>query len=209
MAKYKHLVFDIDGTLVDNEHAVLLTWQETLEELLGKKYELEELGFVLGIPGVTSMERLGIGEPEKAFLHWGNLFVNHRDDIQLFDGIRELIVNLQQKGVQLGIVTSRLPTELDNDNALGEIISYFSTVICVTDAPRPKPNADPLLVYMQRENAQPSEVLYIGDRDYDRQCAANAGVDFIRALWGKISSDAGKTEKTVLTPADIIKLIEC
>ena len=46
MAKYKHLVFDIDGTLVDNEHAVLLTWQETLEELLGKKYELEELGFV-------------------------------------------------------------------------------------------------------------------------------------------------------------------
>ena len=62
---------------------------------------------------------------------------------------------------------------------------------------------------MQRENAQPSEVLYIGDSDYDRQCAANAGVDFIRALWGKISSDAGKTEKTVLTPADIIKLIEC
>ena len=66
MTKYKHLVFDIDGTLVDNEHAVLHTWQETLEELLGKRYELEELGFVLGIPGVTSMERLGITEPEKA-----------------------------------------------------------------------------------------------------------------------------------------------
>ena len=207
MTKYKHLVFDIDGTLVDNEHAVLHTWQETLEELLGKRYELEELGFVLGIPGVTSMERLGITEPEKAFLHWGNQFVNHRDDIRLFDGIQELIIHLQQKGVKLGIVTSRLPTELDNDNALIKIINYFSTVICVTDAPRPKPNADPLLVYMQRENAQPSEVLYIGDSDYDRQCAANAGVDFIRALWGKASSNVSETEKMALAPADIIKQI--
>lgn len=208
MVKYKHLVFDIDGTLVDNERAVLLTWQETLEKLLNKRYEIEELNFVLGIPGITTMERLGIENPEKAFQNWGNLFLNHRDSIVLFDGIESLIQTIKQESVKLGIVTSRLHSELNNDNALGKIIENFTTIICVTDAPRPKPNADPLLTYMERENALPSEVVYIGDSDYDRQCAENAGVDFIRALWGKTSPKANEIEKAALTPADIMKLIE-
>ena len=52
--EYKHLVFDIDGTLVDNEKAVLATWQETILQLFGKHYETSELNFVLGIPGVTT-----------------------------------------------------------------------------------------------------------------------------------------------------------
>ena len=31
--KYKHLIFDIDGTLVNNEKAVIATWQETITQL--------------------------------------------------------------------------------------------------------------------------------------------------------------------------------
>lgn len=206
MVKYNHLIFDIDGTLVDNERAILLTWQEALEELLGKHYELEELQFVLGSPGITSMERLGVAELEQAFRRWGNIFKSHREDIRLFDGIQELITTLYQQGVRLGIVTSRLRTELNNDNALGEIIGYFSTVICVTDAPHPKPHAAPLLAYMQKECATPSETLYIGDSDYDCQCAANAGVDFVRALWDKTASSTSYAEPTALEPADILRV---
>jgi len=65
--RYKHILFDIDGTLVDNESAVINTWQQTLEELLGKHFEKDELGFVLGIPGVTTMQKLGIEMAEEAF----------------------------------------------------------------------------------------------------------------------------------------------
>ena len=42
---------------------------------------------------------------------------------------------------------------------------------------RPKPNPDPLLVYMDRCGVSPDEVLYIGDSDYDYHCAKNAKVD--------------------------------
>ena len=31
--KYKHIVFDIDGTLIDTEYAVLHSLQETIKEL--------------------------------------------------------------------------------------------------------------------------------------------------------------------------------
>jgi len=46
--------------LVDNESAVINTWQQTIEELLGKHFEKNELDFVLGIPGVTTMQKLGL-----------------------------------------------------------------------------------------------------------------------------------------------------
>ena len=181
---YKHLIFDIDGTLVDNEKVVIATWQETILQLFGKRYETSDLNFVLGIPGVTTMERLGAENPQEAFVVWGQNFIKHKAEIELFPHIEHTIAALKSKGLDLGLVTSRTHDELNNDFALGEIIGNFDTIICVTDAPRPKPNPDPLLVYMERCGLSPDEVLYIGDSDYDYLCAKNAKVDFGVASWG-------------------------
>ena len=49
--KYKHFVFDVDGTLLDSGYAVLRAWQDTLLEIQHRAYETSELTFVLGIPG--------------------------------------------------------------------------------------------------------------------------------------------------------------
>ena len=35
--KYKHIVFDIDGTLIDTEYAVLHSLQETIKGLSGRE----------------------------------------------------------------------------------------------------------------------------------------------------------------------------
>ena len=35
--KYKHIVFDIDGTLIDTEYAVLHSLQETIKGLFGRE----------------------------------------------------------------------------------------------------------------------------------------------------------------------------
>ena len=78
--KYKHILFDIDGTLVDNESAVINTWQQTIEELFGKHFEKEELNFVLGIPGVTTMEKLGAKKSEEAFDLWSKHFQENRNE---------------------------------------------------------------------------------------------------------------------------------
>ena len=88
---YKHLVFDIDGTLVDNEKAVLATWQETILQLFGKHYETSELNFVLGIPGVTTMERLGAENPKEFDEVWVKNFMKHKAEIELFPHIEHII----------------------------------------------------------------------------------------------------------------------
>lgn len=203
---YKHLIFDIDGTLVDNEKVVIATWQETILQLFGKHYETSDLNFVLGIPGVTTMERLGAENPQEAFVVWGQNFIKHKAEIELFPHIEHTIAALKSKGLDLGLVTSRTHDELNNDFALGEIIGNFDTIICVTDAPRPKPNPDPLLVYMERCGLSPDEVLYIGDSDYDYHCAKNAKVDFGVASWGDNRIKHTDARFSFNSPMDILNI---
>ena len=203
---YKHLIFDIDGTLVDNEKVVIATWQETILQLFGKHYETSDLNFVLGIPGVTTMERLGAENPQEAFVVWGQNFIKHKAEIELFPHIEHTIAALKSKGLDLGLVTSRTHDELNNDFALGEIIGNFDTIICVTDAPRPKPNPDPLLVYLERCGLSPDEVLYIGDSDYDYLCAKNAKVDFGVASWGDNRIRHTDARFSFNSPMDILNI---
>lgn len=58
--KYEHIVFDIDGTLIDTEYAVLHSLQETIMELSGEEIPVSELTFALGITGADALKILGI-----------------------------------------------------------------------------------------------------------------------------------------------------
>lgn len=47
--KYKHIVFDIDGTLIDTEYAVINSLIKTITEITGCTPQYESLKFALGI----------------------------------------------------------------------------------------------------------------------------------------------------------------
>ena len=58
--KYKQIVFDIDGTLIDNEKSIIYSLQDTLLKETGKQFSYEQLTFALGIPGEDTLERLAV-----------------------------------------------------------------------------------------------------------------------------------------------------
>lgn len=52
------LIFDVDGTILDTEKAILCSLQWVLKEELNEDYTLDALEFALGIPGKEALKNL-------------------------------------------------------------------------------------------------------------------------------------------------------
>lgn len=182
--KYSHIVFDLDGTLIDTERAILPSLRDTLEELTGRPYEEQELTFALGITGADALERLGVADVSAALTLWIEKMYRYEDAVSLFGGVTETLLKLRERGLALGIVTSKTREEFAHDFNRFGIGGYFQTVVCAEDTAEHKPSPAPLLKYMELSGVPRGQALYVGDSIYDSRCAHAAGVDFALALWG-------------------------
>ncbi len=204
--KYKHIVFDIDGTLIDTEYAVLHSLQDTIKELSGREIPCSELKFALGITGADALEKLEIKDTSYGVELWVKKMGNYANTVKVFAGIIELLKNLLSLGYEMGIVTSKTREEFTHDFCPFGISHYFKTIICADDTQEHKPNAAPILKYVELSKADCSKVLYIGDSKYDSKCAENAGIDFALAVWGSHHKQI-RADYFLERPADLLSAI--
>lgn len=189
--KYRQIVFDIDGTLLDTEYAVLHSLQDTILYYTGKTIPTEELTFVLGITGEDALYRLGMKDIAGALDLWIRNLRGYFDTVTVFDGVTELLEKLSDMHFETGIVTSKTKEEFEREFCTFGIRHYFKTVICADDTTEHKPEPEPLLKYMELSEAGKEQMLYIGDSKYDSMCAKGAGVDFALAVWGSHDREIG------------------
>ncbi len=201
--RYQHIVFDIDGTLVDTEYAVLHSLQKTIHVTTGLHVGTEQLTFSLGIPGEEALQQLGIPDVPYALKIWIQYLQELSHTTCLFDGIEQVVETLRDTGCHLGIVTSQLRSHFESDFGKRPIRRCFETVVCADDTEKHKPDPEPLLHYMAQTGASEDQVLYIGDSNYDMMCAQSAHVDFALAGWG--SRGRVNAPCTLQTPADILE----
>lgn len=202
---YSHIVFDVDGTLVDTFYSNMQALQDVLRDRTGQTHSLEELGRFFGIPGMETVLQLGLPDPEVALAQWEAALQTYRHTDRVYDGVEELLATLAGAGCRLGIATSRTRAEFDLDFSARPIARYFQTVITADDTIRHKPDPDPLLRYIELTRCEKGQVLFIGDSPYDMRCAAAAGVASGLAVWGA----AGPSPCThrFQTPSEVARLV--
>lgn len=206
--RYKHIVFDVDGTLLDTEEAILQSFQKTLKEEVGIERKCGELTFCLGITGMAALKRLETGDEERILDCWQNNIKAFADLVRVFEGIELLLERLRADGFQLGVVTSRCREEYERDmNRLG-LGGWFDAVVCEEDTVCHKPEAEPLDCYMRKTGAKAWEVLYIGDSIYDMECARAAKVDCGLAFWGTGSVKHIRADYYFPDPAQVLSVLE-
>lgn len=180
----RHIVFDVDGTLLSSSLADMRGLQDTVAELTGQVIPLAELRFSQGIPGVSTLKQLKLDHIPNAHALWVENAKKYMDSIALFDGIADTLNALYDRGYSLGIVTSRLRREFDTVFPRYGVAHLFGITICADDKGAGyKPTPAPLLRYMELAHTTPDKVLYVGDSVYDSQCAHSAGTAFALALW--------------------------
>lgn len=220
--EYKQIVFDVDGTLVNTEYAVLHSFRDTLLALpkselplktadtlfLDGKTDipLKNLDFALGITGADALQKLGIKNIPGVLEAWTQNLHKYDGYTDVFDGMEEVLEKLSKKGYEMGIITSRTVDEFEYDFCNLHIRRYFKTVICADDTKKHKPDPEPLFAYMEKTQTERTQVLYIGDSEYDSRCASNAGVDFALAGWG-CKNPAIPAKYRLKQPSDLVMLL--
>lgn len=205
----RHVVFDIDGTMINTALANLCSLRDAVRTFTGVDHSHEELTFSLGRSAVDTMKILGVDPSlyESVVNMWEESLQNYADTIHYFPGIPQVVKQLHDMGHPLGIVTSQSRAEFMSFRILDEVRPYFSVVICAGDTEKHKPNPDPLLKYAELAKADITNVTYIGDSPYDKACAITAGAKFILAPWGSSQPVEVEDQFRASSPEDILNLI--
>lgn len=205
----RHVVFDIDGTLINTAYANLCSLRDAVRHYTGVDYSHEELTFSLGRSAVDTMRILNVDPSlyEAVVAMWEDSLQNYADAIHYFPGIPEVVETLHEMGYPIGIVTSQSRAEFMSFAILDRLRPCFGVVINAEDTEKHKPNPDPLLKYAELAGADISEVTYIGDSPYDKACAISAGAKFILAPWGSSQPVEIEPEFRAGCPEDILSMI--
>ncbi|MBS6180852.1 HAD family hydrolase [[Clostridium] innocuum] len=183
----RHIIFDLDGTLMDTEKGNLYAWKKTLCYYVpGRTFSNTELKAILGVTTEKALSMLQVDMSDVAQFddYWQLQYQTQVEHIAMFTGMQEVLNTLRDQGYTLGIVTSRDWKEYRAYFSSPSFDALFACIICKEDTKLHKPDPEPLLAYLRKMNAAKEDSIYIGDMDTDRECAVRAGVSFARAVWG-------------------------
>ncbi len=188
--KYKHIVFDLDGTLIDSKDNFISSLKETLlefgfpiDERLGKSFGLSQ-------KGVEDLYQIPDSIKADFFKYWYVLLMKPTE----FKDTGLALKKLKEKGYTIGIVSSRASDHIWDSIKMESFAPFVDIAFGSDKSPFNKPDPSPLLCYVKEYNLDKSELLYIGDLETDMLCASQAGVDFAYAGWGwKNMIDSGTT----------------
>jgi HAD superfamily hydrolase (TIGR01549 family) len=205
---YETFIFDVDGTLIDTEVAVLGSLQKMLKLHFNLSISQQDLNFVLGIPGSVSLPRLGITDIELGNQLWNHYMSDFKKTIHVFDGIQQLLCILKERSITTGVVTSKTYQEYQNDFVPFGLANDLNYIVCADDTELHKSHPDPLQKFLQISESMVESSIYIGDTVYDYECARDAGMDFGLALWGCKDPDRIPANYKFEHPEEIFSLIK-
>ncbi len=178
------LIFDMDGTMVDNMMVHHRGWQKTLAEY-GLDLTLEEVKATCHGKNVEIIERLfpgqyNLAERERiSFEKESGYRAIFLPELNLVDGLSELLETARKAGIPMGIGTAAPKANVDFvlDNL--HIRHYFKAVVHADDVDKGKPNPEVFFKVADRMGMPYRECLVFEDSPTGAKTALNAGMKAI------------------------------
>ncbi|MGH3127963.1 MAG: HAD family hydrolase [Gaiellaceae bacterium] len=211
--RFRIVLFDLDGTLIDSGPIILASMQHAVSTVLGREIPPEELGLTIGGQGIVAQMTAIDADNADALLE---AYKEHNDGLhetlEAFDELLDVLPQLKAEGRKLGLVTAKrhrtVGLALDRFPALA---SAFDVVVAHEDTERHKPEPDPVVFALEKLGGRPEEAVYVGDSPFDVGAAKAAGVFAIAVGWGGIHPDerllAEEPDLFVRTPEELLRAL--
>jgi phosphoglycolate phosphatase len=214
--KYRALISDLDGTLLDTLEDLADSVNAALARLGLPQHELDAYRYFVG-DGRRALALRALPEDrrEQATLDPMIAYIGEEyekrwmDRSQPYEGIPELLDALTALGVRMAILSNKPHSY--TEATVSRLLPNWSFELVLGESPSTprKPDPSGALQIMERMGIEPGECLYIGDSGVDMQTATAAGLYAVGVLWGFRTADellSNGARVLVEKPADIIPL---
>lgn len=195
MPRYPHILFDLDGTLIDSAPAILASFRAAFAQTgIAPARAIDES--VIGPPLHETLQLLSGSADPVLIARLAEAFKASYDSTgyratAAYAGVGALLAELAGAGLTLSIATNKRihPTRLILDH-LGWN-GYFAHVYALDlFTPRLPDKAAMIGRLLADQGIAKDQAIYIGDRSEDGESADANGLPFIAATWGYGSLNA-------------------
>lgn len=172
----KAVLFDLDGTLINTNDLILKSFKHTFKTMLDLEPTEEEITMNYGRPLQEIFKSYDENRIEEMINCYRKINLElHDDECKEFADVDLMLQTLKNKGIKIGVVTSKKSDMAERGAKLMGIFKYFDAFITPEITTKHKPDGEPVLKACENLGISPKEALMVGDSPYDILAGKNAG----------------------------------
>lgn len=179
MPRFRAVLFDMDGTLVDSYAAITASVNHTLQHFGRPPLTEERVRSLVGHGLEDLMQTIlpDIDPDEAATVyraHHPSVLASHT---RLLPGVEDGLKALHSAGIKLGVCSNKLSRFTRELLSILHIDRYFDVVLGPEDVGITKPDPTMLLIALDKLGVSRDKALYVGDMEVDIETGRNACVE--------------------------------
>jgi beta-phosphoglucomutase family hydrolase len=181
-SSYSALLFDMDGTIIDNMGIHHEAWRDMLKTL-GHDWSIQEVRERIWGKNEEIFERLfpqqySLEQARQLAVQKEKMYIErYRPHIALLPGLEKLLTEAKCAGLSLGIVTAAPRMNVDFAYDALKLERFFDLVVHADEISRGKPDPEGYLVAASRLSVDTSRCLVFEDAPVGVRAAEAAGMD--------------------------------
>ena len=185
----KAVFFDLDGTVLDTQQDIADCMNMAITELGYEPRSYEEYRPVIGNDAPNFVRKLLGDMPYDKLMYIWNYYIPFVEKYgtrktKVFDGIKEVVSTLKERGYKLVLYTNKTPDELIPfiDKFLADL--NFDLIIGVGGTEYAKPKPEKVQEILKNFDVSPKNAYFVGDGETDMMTALNSDTAAVGVLWG-------------------------
>jgi phosphoglycolate phosphatase len=214
--KFKGIIFDLDGTLVNSLEDIADAMNSVLQELNypNHSYEVYQYFIGSGLRNLVSKALPITNNDEKNIDNCYQLMLDvYRKSCtsktKAYEGIFELLDHLISHNIKLSVFSNKSDA-LTKEITTALFPNYFDPIVGLTTEPLKKPNPFKAFEISVNLGLKPEEIIFVGDSGIDMQTATNANMYAVGVKWGYRPEEeliANGAKQVLSHPLDLIQIL--
>ncbi len=207
----KGVLFDFDGTLVDSYPLIEWAFDRVCRAFNLAPDARELFASARGLPLPEQMRRVSPELWEQLTETYRQVDAQQRRHVRVFPGIVGVLRAARQRGLKLGVVSSKRRLLVRSELEASGLKAYFPVVVALEDAKAAKPDPAPLRKALALMGVKPSQALYVGDTLVDMEAGRRARLHTLLAVWGvppTLEPEMNGHFPKLFAPRDLLPLLK-